>query len=254
MSLHGVLQVKSQNEDLRYIIIKIAVISTVYSLTIAPGENITEGNCSGHSNHLLCNCLISNTTIDIHFLPGIHYLNFTKQSVCFLKNKTSISITGGTTGDTTIECIKPFNIVFINVQNVTISNIKMIGCGAVMNHDVNQTLNKLLNGFIYFGNGFRFAVIFYNARNVSISNFSMLKTLGFGIIAFNMMGEVSLSKLHINDTNDPECKNYIAELNLLCSGSGILFYFSDHGNLEAINTALLIDRSMAILRLSILHY
>ena len=227
-----------------YIIIKIAVISTVYSLTIAPGENITEGNCSGHSNHLLCNCLISNTTIDIHFLPGIHYLNFTKQSVCFLKNKTSISITGGTTGDTTIECIKPFNIVFINVQNVTISNIKMIGCGAVMNHDVNQTLNKLLNGFIYFGNGFRFAVIFYNARNVSISNFSMLKTLGFGIIAFNMMGEVSLSKLHINDTNDPECKNYIAEPNLLCSGSGILFYFSDHGNLEAINTALLIDRSM----------
>ena len=232
-----------------YIMMKISVISTVYSLIITPGENITEGNCSGHLDHFLCKCLTSNITIDL--LPGNH--SFAKQSGCILKNKANISITGSTADDTTIECIEPFNIVLMNVQNVTISNIKMIGCGAVMNDDINQTLNnKLIDGFIHFGNGFRFAVIFHNATNVSISNFTMLNTLGFGIIAFNMMGEVSLSKLHIKDTtfeNDPECiddKYDSAEPNFSCSGSGILFYFNDHYNLKSINTALLIDQSLFI--------
>ena len=135
----------------------LAATSTAYTFMIAPGEIITEGNCSGHLDYFLCNCLTSNITVDIHLLSGNH--NFTKQSGCLLKNKTNISITGGTAGDTTIECIEPFNIVFMSVQNVTISNIKMIGCGAVMNDVINKSISETLT-IGYLSEGFRFVLCF----------------------------------------------------------------------------------------------
>ena len=230
-----------------YTVLIIATTSTAYSFMTTPGEIITEENCSGRLDYFLCNCLSSNTTIDM--LAGNY--NFTKQSVCLLKNKTNISITGSTADDTTIECIEPFSIVFMNVQNVTISNIKMIGCGAVVNNAINQTFNKVFDA-IYLGKGFRFAVMFFDAINVTINGLTMLNTLGYGITALNMIGEVSVSKLHIENTtfeNDPECNEYDYSSDVadyFCSGSGLLFHYYDSINLKGTNTMLVIDQSTFI--------
>ena len=228
-----------------YTVMLFAVTSTAYSIIVNPGENITEGNCSGQLDYFLCNCLSSNT--DIHVSRG-HY-NVTKQpAVCLLENKTSISITGSTIGDTIIECVEPFSIVFMSVHNVTISNIKMINCGDVVDSGINETITKLVY-FNYFGNGTKFVLLFYNATDVTINELTMLNTLGYGIVAFNMMGQVSLSKLHIENTtfeNDPKCNGYdynSGTADFACSGSGIYIFYHDSINLDVVNTTLLIDQS-----------
>ena len=231
------------------ILILVTFVSTVYPILVTPGENITEGNCSGQLDHYLCNCLTSNTTIDIHLSPGRH--NFTKQPICLLENKTSIHITGSAVGDTIIECIQPFSIAFMSVRNVTISNITMINCGDVVNDAINKTINETIPIF-YFGYGFRFAVMFYNAIDVSISEFTMLYTLGYGIVAFNMVGDVSLSKLHIENTtleNDPECADFYITYNdnrtvLSCSGGGAIFIFSDATPMSYNATTITINQSV----------
>ena len=232
-----------------YSVMLLTLTTTTYPITVRPGENITEGNCTGHLDHFLCNCLVSDVSIDIQLSLGYYY--FTNQQFCLLENKTAISITGSTNNDTIIQCVEPFSIVFMSVQNVTISNIKMINCGDVVNEVINKTFNKAVPS-VYFGNGIRFAIMFYEAVNVSITEFTMLSTLGYGIIAFNMMGEVSMSKLHIENTtfeNDPKCKDFDHNndaADFSCSGSGIVFFYYNHINLEVINTTLMIDRSVFI--------
>jgi len=230
-----------------YSIIIFALISAGYPIMVSPGENITEGNCTGQLDYFLCNCLTSNTKIDIHLLPG--YYNFKNKQSCLLENKTDIRITGN---NVIIECIEPFSVTFMAVQNVTISNIKMINCGDMMQNDViNQTLHKVFPT-VYFGGSFRFAIMFYYATNVTITELTMLNTLGYGIVAFNMMGSVSLSKLHIENTtfeNDPKCKDYdysSDSADFLCSGSGLLFTYFDSINLEVFSTTIMIDHSIFV--------
>ena len=213
------------------------------------GQSWSDHHCSGQLDYFLCNCLSSNTTIDVHLLPG-HY-NVTKQPVCLLGNKTSISITGSTVDDTIIECVEPFSIVFMRVHNVTISNIKMINCGDLVDSGINETINKGIQ-VAYFGDGSRFALLFYNATDVIINEFTMLNTLGYGIVAFNMLGEVSLSKVHIKNTtfeNDPECNDYYYNSDAAdysCSGSGLYLFYHDPYDLKVVKTTLLIDQSVFI--------
>ena len=219
-----------QDMELRITLHIIALISSACSILINPDEIVTYPgtNCSGRVDYILCNCINSKTTIDIQLSPG--YYNFTNQQFCLLKNKTTISITGSTNNDTIIQCVEPFSIVFMGVQNVTISNIKMINCGDVVNEVINKTIKENIQ-IAYFGSGFRFTIMFYEAVNVSITEFTMLGTLGYRIIAFNMMGEVSMSKLHIENTtfeNDLKCVNHIYNINedhFNCSGSGLLIMY-----------------------------
>ena len=99
------------NTVCQYVVILLSLVLMVNSMTVYPGQNYTEGNCSGPVDYFLCNCLTSNTTIDIHLPPGLY--EFKTQPNCSLENKTSITITGNTPDDTIIECIEPFNIVFM---------------------------------------------------------------------------------------------------------------------------------------------
>ena len=107
-------------------------------MVIRPGENATTEDCSGPLDYFLCNCLASDTLIDIQLVPG--YYQFTNQHFCLLENKATISIIGSTSNDTIIQCVEPFSITLMSVHNVSISNIKMINCGDVVNDVVNNTL------------------------------------------------------------------------------------------------------------------
>ena len=88
----------------------LALLPSINAITISPGKNITEGNCSGQFDHFLCRCMEFNTTIDIHLLPGRYYL--TDQPFCLLHNKANVQLIGGSSNNTIIECKEPFNIVF----------------------------------------------------------------------------------------------------------------------------------------------
>ena len=128
----------------------------------------------------------------------------------------------------------------------------MIKCGDVVNQVINQTVQEIVAA-AYFGNGFRFAVMFYHVKSITITNLTMINTLGYGLSAFNAIGDVTLSNVHIKDTtfeNDPECWNYNYRKNdadFSCSGSGMLFFYHDNveiGNVTEANTPLRIEQSV----------
>ena len=124
--------------ELCYISVLLSLVVTANSITVYPGQNYTEGRCSGPVDYFFCNCLTSNSTIDIHLSPG-HY-KFRKQPLCVLSNKTSVRIIGSGSDNTIIECMEPFSMVLMSLQNVVISNIQMRQCGDVVNNLINETI------------------------------------------------------------------------------------------------------------------
>jgi len=236
--------------EIFYISVLLSLAVTTNSITVYPGQNYTEGNCSGPVDYFLCNCLTSNKTIDVHLSPG-HY-EFRQQQLCVLSNTTRVTITGNTSDDTIIECIEPFNVVFLTGRNIAINNIKMMKCGDVVHGFINRTIQSLVPA-AYFGNSFRFVINFIHVKNVSINNFTMINTLGYAIGAVNLIGEVTLSNIQIKDTdftNDPNCKNYSYAsdtADFSCSGSGILLFYHDHVDIDSTDEAdtnVTIDQSV----------
>ena len=198
----------------------------------------------------MCNCLTTNTTIDIQVSPGQY--TFRRQLDCILENKTNIRIIGNSSDDTVFNCDGPFSIVFLRVCNVTIEGIQMVGCGDVVSNVINQTLYTIVPA-AHFGAGFRSAVMFYHAKDVRVTDLILLNTLGYGIVTVDTIGNVTLSTVRIINTtfdNDPACDNYdfsIDTATFYCSGSGILIVYHDNievGTVDEANTVLTIDQSV----------
>ena len=113
---------------------------TVNAIIVSPGIDVTEGNCSGPIDYFLCNCTELNTTIDIHLSPG-HY-NFTHRQPCLLQDKIRIKITGKSSNETIIKCQEPFNIMFMGVREIVISNITVDNCGNIVDNLTQETVNN----------------------------------------------------------------------------------------------------------------
>ena len=133
--------------------------------------------------------------MDVHLLPGRY--DFSQPS-CILQDKTRIAFTGNSTTNTVIYC-NGFNLLFINTQNVLISNIEMVNCGNIVSSMINQSFSNVIPQ-IYFGTGSRFTIMFISAANVTISNLSMKNNLGYSIITSNALGVVRLSQVHCKCT------------------------------------------------------
>ena len=238
------------------IIVLVALLSSINSITVNPGKNITEGNCGGQLEYFLCNCTSSNDTIDIRLSPGRY--NLTHQHSCLLQNKTTIKLIGSSSDDTIIECQEPFNIVFKRVRDVIISNITMVNCGNLVNDLINQTIYSITNSGAHLGSGFRFAIMFYQVKDVTITDVTMHHTLGYGIVAFNAIGNITISKFNVKNTtfeNDPYCNSYVyngATADFICSGSGIFMIYYDNEN--ETNTILTIDQSNFVANRNFLPY
>ena len=236
-----------------YLIVLLAYLSSINAIIVSPGKNITEGNCSEPLDYFLCNCTSLNTTIDIHFSSGQYY--FMHQPTCLLQNKTSIKFTGNSSTDTIIECQEPFNIVFMGVQSIIINNITMVNCGNVVNSFINVTIKDVTNGGAHLGSGFRFAIMFFQVKDIVITEVTMQSTLGYGIVAFNTIGKMIISKLHVENTtfeNDPKCKGFDYNSDAAdstCSGSGVFIIYFNNIELDSVNetiVTLIIDQSYFI--------
>ena len=229
----------------------ILISVTVNAIIVSPGIDVTEGNCSGPIDYFLCNCTELNTTIDIHLSPG-HY-NFTHRQPCLLQDKIRIKITGKSSNETIIKCQEPFNIMFMGVREIVISNITVDNCGNIVDNLTQETVNNVTNNSIYLGSGFRCAIMFYQVKDINISEFTMQNTLGYGIVAFNAIGKFIASKVKIENTtfeNDPKCDGYdynSHKANYNCSGSGISIIYYDANELDfndnRTNAILIVDQS-----------
>ncbi|XP_065914017.1 uncharacterized protein [Dysidea avara] len=209
------------------------MIFSVTCITVYPDEDITQGNCSQKLDAFLCHCLSSNMTV--YLSPGDY--TFHSQDLCMMVGKRNIAIigTGNSPSDTTIRCDGgPFNMLFLNTHNITIRNIRIIGCGGLIDASINETYVRLVP-VSYFGRGSRYVLMVVNSSNVTIEKLIMQHSLGYGFLGWNTHGTVRLSQVYIENTtfeNDPNCTNYDYNSNsadFSCSGSGLLLLYSDFG-------------------------
>ncbi|XP_065914891.1 uncharacterized protein [Dysidea avara] len=209
------------------------MIVSVTCITVYPDEDITQGNCSQKLDAFLCHCLSSNVTV--YLSPGDY--TFHSQDLCMTVGKKNIAIigTGNSPSDTTIRCDGgPFNMLFLNTHNITIGNIRIIGCGGLIDASINETYVRLVP-VSYFGRGSRYVLMVVNSSNVTIEKLIMQHSLGYGFLGWNTHGTVRLSQVYIENTtfeNDPNCANYDYNSNsadFSCSGSGLLLIYSDFG-------------------------
>ena len=216
-------------------------------VTFNQGKGIPEESHNESLHYFLCNCTaLLNDTVDIHFKARRY--SFMNQNSCLLQDKTSIKLIGSPSNDTIIECKEPFNIVFMRVRNVIISNITMVNCGNVVNNSINKTVHDATSHRTHFGSNFKLAIMLYQAKDVTIMNFAMNNTMGYGIVAFNAIGNISIANFTVQNTAS-NCDSYYydsdtADFN--CSGSGLLMVYHDRVELDSVkeaNTNLLITHS-----------
>jgi len=75
----------------------------------------------------------SNTVLE--FLPGNHMLFFATQTSISVVDVVNVTLTGVSDQQrSVIYCMREFSIIAINVQNLTISNLSFMHCGAPV-HD-----------------------------------------------------------------------------------------------------------------------
>ena len=225
------------------LIIAFVSLSSINAIIVSP-ENYT-----GQLDYFLCNYTASNATIDIHFLSGPYHCML--QRSCLLQNKTSITLIGSSSNDTIIECQEPFNIVFMSVQDVIISNIKMVNCGNVVNDSINKTIVDATDHRTHFGSNFKLAIMFYQVKDLTIMNFTMISTMGYGIVAFNAIGNITIANFTVQNTTSSNHDSYYydsdtADFNY--SGSGLLMIYHDRIDPELVSvkeadTTLLITHS-----------
>ena len=194
------------------------LVSTVTATVVYPDDVTREGNCNRSIDLYLCECLASNTTIDVQILPGNYTIN--QRSSCTLQNKTSVTIIGSSSKDTIIRCGDKFNIHFFAIQHVVIHNLTMVGCGST-------TFTDKFPG--------QYAFNFDGVNNLSIANLCMLNTIGYGIVISNNFGPmetIELSDIHITSSAvDNSCMNYDFNDNdadFSCSGSGLFILLNDN--------------------------
>jgi len=157
----------------------------------------------------------------LHFLSGQHYL----QSDFRLQNVENITINGN---KSIISCRNmSVGIIFINVSNITLQNIKLLHCGKDRKDMFFNASSNELEDIHSNWNG----VIFINNCTVTISNVSINITDGMnGIIALSIYSitskewSSSMTNVHI----------YANFHHPSLSVNGIIFYYFEHENKTAV--------------------
>ena len=79
----------------------------------------------------------SNTVLK--FLPGKHIISSTTRKFLSIRDVVNVTLTGvSDQQNSVIYCVSEFNVIAINVQNLMISNLSFISCGAPL-HDEGLT-------------------------------------------------------------------------------------------------------------------
>jgi len=148
------------------------------------------------------NYFSSNTTII--FLPGNHTID-TNRSIT-IANVSNITLEGS---GSTIQCIKgrELGFVFIQVTNLSISNLHLHQCGAMLPLEVElelykTTLSELVIEYFYTKSSP--VLYFIDVINITISRVSIYYSTGPGLLGFNVIGHSTISQSSFV-RNNPNC-------------------------------------------------
>ena len=186
--------------------------ATVYYVT-TDDHHRSDGNTHSLQHYLMNNTKYFSSHNQLHFLPGEHFL----QSDFTLQNVKNFTISGN---NSIITCKNlSTGIVFTNVTNITLKDIKIVQCGKDhkvilnVNEDEYKDIHPMWSSTIYI-----------NHCSIVISNISVsMKTGMNGILAINVY--MITNKYWSTMTNVriyTDCHNSTVQTN------GILFYYFDY--------------------------
>ncbi len=181
---------------------------------------------NGSLQEILCSPdseLSSGTILQLD--PGVHFI--VDGSTCVVMDVSDITLTS--LGGASIECesngLLGSNFMFLNVTNLTMSNIRVNNCGHVVPQNLPTYVN---NTFIYIDQEQKAVFIFSLVTNLHLVNFVVTRSFGYSIIGVNLRGDAELRGITLSDTDNyrhPLCHRN--ETGLACSGSGAVFIYSD---------------------------
>ena len=133
----------------------------------------------------------------ITFQSGYHNVNSGYNVL--IQNASNITLLGDIHASSVIQCTRAFGLTFMNVTNLTISNLQFQSCGALIPEQSRPAMNitKLLQLINYIT-----TLYFIHVSNAKISGIEVHNSTGVGMLGINTLASIS----HTTFTNNvPNC-------------------------------------------------
>ena len=163
---------------------------------------------------------VSDTTL--LFEQGDYYPikgNFTIQNVTNVSFIGTPNTSDPTSPVSVIRCLPGHRIAFYNVTNLLIKHFKFKECGSFI-----PDFNKYKSGMSYIHRDYWAAIFIHSCTNVGIINTHIYNPVGYGILAFNVMGNNSIVNVTIVMGRQKKFDGKV------CSYGAHLWYRSIHDN------------------------
>ena len=149
---------------------------------------------------------------------------------CVISNSTNLTIqVNDSSLPATIRCLPDENssylsrgFAFLNVTGLTISNVIIENCGAVLTEEV---LGQSNSSNVHFGFGEAAALICNNCHNITLSNVTIRNYTGHAFIGIDTCGQSTMESVVITDNVDIH-RNCLVGYNT-CKGSGIVWMYTN---------------------------
>ena len=172
--------------------------------------------------------LVSDTILQLS--GGVHHLK--EGSFCLLQNLENITIQGQQTQPRTeIYCQSETElrrgIAFFNISSLRLSHLQIINSGREVPSGLPGHVNST---FAYLGPLQKAVVIITHSTNIAVENVSIDRCFGFGMLFINPLWHTTIQNLSVSGTNSQSlsgCTHLLERSDMLCSGSGVVFIFSD---------------------------
>ena len=194
----------------------------VSSVTIRVPSNV-DSSAPESLQQQLCNEGVSSNT-ELVLEAGQHFVDAAWP--CVLSDLSNITITSE--GKARIVCsaaLEGHNFIFLNISELLLENIEMIGCGRALP----QTLPSYVNStFCYIGSRQKAAIVVSHVTNLCVTAVTFSGSFGYSILAVNLRGDTRFIDMTITYTDNyrhPKC--YGNESDVSCSGAGAAFIYSD---------------------------
>ena len=214
--------------------------STLCPTVVAAGGG---GPCSTLNDQISSTKLIPDNSI-ISFTPGTHkFFNTTGINAFIIEDVYNITL-AGIGGFCEIVCEDRMIFTFLNVTNLTISNLSFVNCGGPIPRDIVRTLQASESFFSV--TNFHYITLFLNdIENLQLLSVNVTNSFGYGLLGRNIMGNsiVSHSEFRFNNFNFQKKGCSIPESydQPTCAGGGFAIGYTDTPTCEVARDMQTLD-------------
>ena len=192
--------------------------------------------------------LATNTTITLE--RG----NYCVSEYVLVANKRGFRLAGtaGGPSDTIIQCSEGAGLAFLNVTQLTLSNVSILNCGVTGSNlsDFVRLVNESVDMFYTVPDGSSAAVLIAASTDVTLLDVTIRESRGYGLIAINLYGEVNVigavfdrNRPTMSAAGDVPVEVLLQGAGVLLGGGAIFMYFDLVGGAVPGEAPMLVVRN-----------